>query len=218
MAKIDIWVEGVADQKFIADLLNSWYGLVFNKKFECRDNGRQIEVNIRQSGGVTSFISEEGWYEIESIFKENEVQGVKNLAILDADESFEQRKSKVNQTITAATFSIETDLFLWPYNQHAGDLENLLEQIINPENKSIFECWEAYEECLKNTPGKTFTLPARKTKIYAYLEALLGETNKEKEKIKEREREYTNQKHWILGNSSGPLKYLKKFLDSHLQE
>ncbi|RRB06541.1 hypothetical protein [Larkinella rosea] len=60
-----------------------------------------------------------------------------------------------------------------------------------------------------------FTTPARKTKIYAYLEALLGETDSEKEKIKERKRNYRETKHWNIAPANPFLKPLKAFLDPY---
>jgi hypothetical protein len=62
--------------------------------------------------------------------------------------------------------------------------------------------------------GKELTIPAKKTKIYAYLEVLLGVTKKEKEKIKERERDYKNKGHWNL--DSDFLIPLKEFLLKHI--
>mgnify|MGYP003296751608 FL=1 len=43
-----------------------------------------------------------------------------------------------------------------------------------------------------------FTIPAKKTKIYGYLEALLGGSKKEKKMIKEKKRDYKNALHWDL--------------------
>lgn len=64
-------------------------------------------------------------------------------------------------------------------------------------DKPIFECWESYEkELVKlDIPGRTpppFTTPAKKTKIYGYLEAYHGETKREKELIKEANRNYAD--------------------------
>jgi hypothetical protein len=59
------------------------------------------------------------------------------------------------------------------------------------------------------------TTPPKKAKIYGYLEALLGESKKEKEKIKEKEREYGNTDHWDL--ESAYLSPLKEFLVQHLR-
>jgi len=220
MVAVDIWVEGIADQKFLEDILKTWFDLTFDKNFKCRDEGRKIALQIRKGDGVSNFNSEDGWGKIRPSFEENIASGAKNLIIADADEDFLARKNEIDRTVIGVGFNVESDLFLWPdhqVHQKKGDLERLLEQIIHPDNKAIFECWNAYEECLNNTPGKIYTTPARKTKIYAYLEALLGETKSEKDKIKERERDYANTEHWQLDHSKEPLKPLYEFLKQHLE-
>ena len=104
---------------------------------------------------------------------------------------------------------------LLPNNQDTGALEDLLENIINPNNRPIFDCWENYEKELVtlDIPGRTpppLTTPAKKTKIYGYLEALLGESNTQKELIKEVNRNYENTLHWSL--DAEYLEPLKEFL------
>jgi hypothetical protein len=59
------------------------------------------------------------------------------------------------------------------------------------------------------------TTPAKKTKIYGYLEALLGTSESDKKKIKEREREYHNALHWNL--DAEYLSSLKEFLVKSLR-
>ncbi len=53
---------------------------------------------------------------------------------------------------------------------------------------------------------------SKKTKIYGYLEALLGETKSQKELIKEANRNYENPQHWNLdADFLEPLKgFIKK--------
>lgn len=223
MVKADIWVEGIADQKFLADVLGVWFAFVFQDSklsggvvYEYRDETRQIEVRIRAAGTVSAFIAEKEWQKKERDFIDNQFLGIKNLIIADADDDFATREKEVAATVKGVGFDVESDLFLFPDHHKNGDLENLLEQIIHPEHRIIFECWAAYEECLRKAPGKTYTTPARKTKIYAYLEALLGDSKKEKEKIKEREREYFNSNHWQLDSSTAPLQPLHEFLKKHL--
>jgi hypothetical protein len=79
-----------------------------------------------------------------------------------------------------------------------------------------------YECCLqKNVTPKVrsisqmpLTTPTRKTKIYGYLEALLGISNGQKEMIKEAKRDYHNKGHWDL--SSANLSPLQQFLQNYL--
>ena len=140
-----------------------------------------------------------------------------NLVIFDADKDIDARRDELLKWKEKAGVSFE--LFLLPNNKIKGALEDLLENIINPNNKPIFNCWEDYEKKLVKLeiPGRTpppLTTPAKKTKIYGYLEALLGETDREKKQIKETNRNYENTQHWNL--DAEYLKSLKEFLVNNL--
>ena len=142
-----------------------------------------------------------------------------NLVILDADKDIETRRSEILEW--KRLNDLEFELFLLPNNSDAGALEDMLENIINQNNRPIFDCWEGYEkELVKlDIPGRTpppLTTPAKKTKIYGYLEALLGSTKNEKELIKERNRKYDNAMHWNL--DAEYLEGLKGFLEKNLKE
>ena len=140
-----------------------------------------------------------------------------NLVIVDADKDFQARKDEIAKW--QQTNEVEFELFLLPNNQDTGALEDLLENIINPNNRPIFDCWENYEKELVtlDIPERTpppLTTPAKKTKIYGYLEALLGESNTQKELIKEVNRNYENTLHWSL--DAEYLEPLKEFLVNYL--
>ena len=140
-----------------------------------------------------------------------------NLVVFDADADFENREKELDDWKQSANLSFE--VFLFPNNQETGALEDLLEKIILDKNQPIFDCWSGYESCLKTKTieGRTkpLTVPAKKTKIYGYLEALLGTTQNEKEKIKEKERNYKDVDHWNL--ESDYLTSLKDFLLRHIK-
>ena len=55
---------------------------------------------------------------------------------------------------------------------------------------------------------------AKKTKIYGYLEALLGESKSQKELIKEANRNYENPQHWNL--DAEYLEPLRNFLVANI--
>lgn len=55
---------------------------------------------------------------------------------------------------------------------------------------------------------------SKNTKIYGYLEALLGETKSQKELIKEANRNYENPQHWNL--DAEYLEPLKRFLAQNI--
>ena len=210
MENIQIFVEGIADQKFIQDIVKAWYNTKLTLGGYQKD--KTVQGQIFSVGGKGVFKNEDKMKVLDTIFKTNRISGVKNLFIFDADEFI----------IESGNFKEYSKLhpieyFLLPDNQSDGDLEMLLVQIINQENKVIFDCWEGYENCLKTSKRKDgiFTTPASKTKIYAYLEALLGESDSQKKKIKEAERNYQDTNHWDL--NAPVLANLKTFLDQYFK-
>jgi hypothetical protein len=211
MENIQIFVEGVADQKFFQDIIEAWY----NEKLTLGgyQKDKTVHGQIFSVGGKGVFKNEDKMKVLDTIFKANRISGVKNIFIFDADEFVIESKNFVEYSKIHPI-----QYFLLPDNQSDGDLETLLVQIINQENKVIFDCWEGYENCLKTSNGKegVFTTPASKTKIYAYLEALLGESDSQKKKIKEAERNYQDATHWDL--NAPALVNLKQFLDQYFQE
>lgn len=216
MVSLDIWVEGKADQKFLADVMKVWFDLTFHpKRFEYRDEERKIDVRIQDLGGKNTFLTEK----ISSAFAFNIQQGVQNVVIIDADEIAVQRQmvEKVKKDL-----SIDFPYFFLPDNVNNGELEYLLEEIIHSQNLIILECWENYENCIgqhenPTRPGHKYTIPAKKSKIYSYLEVLLGESDSEKELAKDPKRDFTNPNHWVLNVEERPvLKPLKNFLAQQL--
>jgi hypothetical protein len=207
MKKFQIIVEGDADKKFFED----YYHHLFHEK---APKG-SITLPIKEDkGGYKKLFNEEAINPL----KENNAYGVKNLVIFDADKDIEARRKEL--LAIKEQFDVEFELFLMPNNQDAGALEDLLENIINPDNQPVMDCWQTYEGELEKVriPTKTpptLTIPAKKTKIYAYLETLLGETRTQKELIKDPNRNYENTQHWNLdAEYLKPLKeYLKDFLD-----
>lgn len=203
MSKVQLFVEGIADAKLIQDILKSWYNV--NLKIG-KLGSEDVNPDILIVGGKGNI------KKIANQFKENHEFEIKNIIIFDADIFYEENDKFIE---LKKKFPIE--YFLLPDNQADGDLETLLVQIINQENKVIFNCWDGYESCLKTSKRKegVFTTPASKTKIYAYLEALLGESDSQKKKIKEAERNYQDSTHWDL--NAPALTNLKTFLDQYFK-
>lgn len=196
-----LYVEGIADMVFFRQYIQHCFGILVPEE--------QI-VNL------------EGWTNIKGIaalrrMRSTTDNGGVNIVILDADSDFEARRKEVLDW--REQNGVDFELFLLPNNHDAGTLEDLLESIINPNNRPIFDCWEHYEQELVqlDIPGRTpppLTTPAKKTKIYGYLEALLGETKSQKELIKEANRNYENPQHWNL--DAEYLEPLKAFLENNI--
>lgn len=211
MKGFKIFVEGDADKTFIQQYI------AFIKNLNAKDVSTK---DIIACGGRTKL-----WFDKASTnpFGQAIENNITPLIIFDADNSANDTRKEIEQKLGDIGFQpSQYSLFLFPNNQDPGDLEVLLERIIPSKNQPIFECWEKYERCLqlhatplvRPAPLLPLTTPARKTKIYGYLEALLGDSNTEKKKIKERERTYNNPEHWELNSSF--LSPLREFLEAHL--
>lgn len=207
MRKFLIIVEGEADKKFFKD----YYHHLFQQK---APEGSIIHpAKDGETGGYTKLKSEVA---LGAMHQNTDLGGI-NLVIFDADDDVENRRKEL--LAIQKEFCVEFELFLLPNNKCTGELEDMLEQIINPNNQPVMDCWATYEEELKNVriPTKTpptLTIPAKKTKIYAYLETLLGKSRSQKKLIKDPNRNYENRQHWNL--DADFLKPLKEFLVNNI--
>lgn len=200
-----IFVEGVADKRFIEQLLES----IFNEHIP--------SGNVIKTDGYTNLTSTKKEQTFINEMQRTTADGGINLIVFDADSDCEKRKNDILDWKRRS--KVDFELFLFPDNAHCGELEDLLQKIINPDNQPVMECWDKYEDSLrsvslpwrKETP---LTIPAKKTRIYAYLEALLGSSRTEKEKIKETNRDYKDKNHWNL--KADALSALTTFLTENL--
>ena len=202
MKRFLIIVEGDADKKFFRD----YYHHLFQEK---APENSIIFPKDNNTGGKDKLKSEET---LQALRQNTNQDGV-NLVIFDADEDIEARRKEL--LAVKEQFGVEFELFLLPNDKDAGALEDLLENIINPDNQPVMDCWATYEGELEKVriPTKTpptLTIPAKKTKIYAYLETLLGKSRSQKKLIKDPYRNYENTQHWNL--DAEYLEPLKKFL------
>ena len=204
-----IIVEGDADKKFIED----YYHHLFHEKAPA--GSIMHPGKDGDTGGYHKLKSQDT---LNALRQNTDLGGV-NLVIFDADENPEARR--IELLAIREQYGVEFELFLLPNDKDAGALEDLLENIINPDNQPVMDCWTTYEGELKKVriPSKTpptLTIPANKTKIYAYLETLLGKSKSQKKLIKDTYRNYENAQHWNL--DSEYLESLKLFLMCFLSQ
>ena len=201
--EFNIFVEGIADARFFKQYIHYVFGEVV------------ADERVVVLKGWDNLKTEASALRMRSMT----ANGGVNLVVVDADKNFQARKEEIAKWQQAN--EVEFELFLLPNNQDTGALEDMLENIINPNNRPIFDCWENYEKELVtlNIPGRTpppLTTPAKKTKIYGYLEALLGEPKSQKDLIKEANRNYENTQHWNL--DAEYLEPLKEFLVNKISD
>lgn len=188
---VKLFVEGKADRKFLQDLI--FY--VFGNRLE-KNRFVIVESNTRKA-----------LEDRTEQFKRNTEKEGPSLLIFDADSNYQDTLGRL--TDIRAELGIEFVPFLFPNNADDGTLETLLARIINPRNELIFECFEEYQKCLKQ--DDRFKVPAAKTKIFAYTDALLPK--RDEKFAKEEFRDYLNTDHWDL--DSDALLPLREFLSPH---
>jgi hypothetical protein len=186
---VRIFVEGESDQKFITDYVYHLISVTLNKN------------DFILLNGISNLPK------LDNKFIENSDAGGVNLLIVDADGDFSARINELDSI--KGGLRIEFDRFLLPNHRGSGNLETLLIDIINPDHRMIFDCFDKYQDCLSAKP--VYHLPNDKSKIYAYLEALLPPNKIEF--LKDTKRNYRNTDHWNLDDPY--LNPLRSFILSH---
>ena len=177
MQEYKIFTESTADIKFIKDFISEHFS---------PDASEDFFFALNSYGGYKN-----KGRAIASI-QENFEKGKQTNLILDADNDFANRKSEVLRDFQG--YNIPVHLFLFPNDNSNGSLETLLCEIA--EKRDILRCFENYEKCIQG-----YESPVIKSKVFAYLDALLPSLNKKGSKqdlIQEANRNYRNPDHWNL--------------------
>lgn len=210
MEKVRFFCEGYSDQRFLRDFIEMNYGISITDK-DLKDN---------------KFIHcLEGWTNLSNLETKitEEFSEYTSLIFLDADDKNTVGKAGLEETIKFVDELMDRwkwtnyDKFIFPNNtEKEGEVEDFLERVINPKNSDIFECWNGFEDCLTKK-GKAYNIPAKKSKIYLYHEVLHGSMSAEKEKCKDKGRNFKDGNLWELDVEKNEyLKALKEFLDKYL--
>lgn len=197
MSRVRIFVEGIADVRFLTDCITHYVPAASLRAFEFIDMGGKD--GLLQNPEDESFP-----------FVENTDAGGINLVVFDADGSHQARAKELRDAAAKAAISFEH--FLFPDDQHRGDLEVLLCELVPDDKRVILDCHDGFVICMESHEHLSLQLPLLKSKVFAYLDALLPK--RQKSKAKEAERDYRNTTHWNL--DAPALEPLRKFLIRHL--
>lgn len=182
-----IFVEGKADMKFISDFVKN-----------------RFEYNLKEGIEVLEVGGKDRLYKFKIQFTERIDQGLTNLVIYDADQSFIETRNALEAVNN--TSGIQFENFLFPNNEENGDLEVLLEKIVNDPGKPVIECIDNFFKCLDSIKSPEIKYQRdRKSRIYAYASILTSN-----DAAKESNRDYLNINMWNLKSDS--LKPLYDFL------
>ncbi|GAA9121236.1 hypothetical protein Taitung52_02480 [Helicobacter pylori] len=150
--EILIFVEGPSDSFFLEVYLLYLY---FQEKFPIKNFKVQ---NVDGKDNLSKRLLEIEKYD-------------KTLIIFDTDKDHESNKKEILKIVSKTKQIIsEEQIFLFPNNQDDGDLETLLLEIAN--HKEFINCFESYLDCIKKQEHYKPIKNIRKSKWYAYLEAL----------------------------------------------
>lgn len=194
MAKVYFFIEDKAHQKFLIDFITERFSITLNADSFYRLDG----WSGYKKGGVALpdyALKADDDFEI--------------ITMLDADISPKERRKEVLADFER--LGIKSHLFLFPNDEAAGEIENVLVQIA--VDRKLISCFERYEKCIEG-----YQKPVNKAKVYAYLDALLEpnkKKNNKKDFIEEGNRDYRNKVHWDLHHEYlNPLnEFLKPFLE-----
>ena len=124
----------------------------------------------------------------------------KTAVIYDANGSHADSKLKIEKTLNNAGLKGQVKIFLFPNDADAGELEDLLKDLINPTYSDILDCFAKYKKCLADN-GRTLSEKRYKGATIFTFREVTGQDTKE--------REY-NMEFWDFENPAA--EPLKKFL------
>lgn len=220
--KILIFCEGITDQIFIADCLETFYNI------ETIRDSRKSNIEFTGSGINGQIINIEGCSKLSdpihlNTMKDNSDLGGRNIVIFDADFTGQQNGNKGFNACKTKLDNLQTknsqreeivkfDYYIWPTNDNQdGEIENLLEKLIPQNKKPILDCISAHQLCLQSLEIDGLEIADLKKTIEYYLY-----TCKEKA-TKARDRDYKKQDLWNLDyQKNDDLGRFKKFLDKFL--
>ncbi|WRC01341.1 hypothetical protein KVF07_04780 [Helicobacter pylori] len=166
-----IYTEGESDKKFLSWCLYVWKN---------EDHFDQAHFDIIYVEGKDKLFSDEFCEKIENILKNKNQEYRQVCIIFDADIKKENQESDAgfNNKLKHICEKFKEkgidfpreQIFLFPNNQDDGDLETLLLEIA--KHDEFLKCFEGYLECIKSKEHHKPIKNIRKSKWYAYLEAL----------------------------------------------
>ncbi len=165
-----IYTEEKSDKNFLSWCLDVWKN---------EDHFDQAHFDIIYVEGKDKLFSDEFCKRIENILKNKNQEYRQVCIIFDADKKesqesdadFDNKLKHICEKFKEKGINFPREqIFLFPNNQDDGDLETLLLEIAN--HKEFINCFESYLDCIKKKEHYKPIKNIRKSKWYAYLEAL----------------------------------------------
>lgn len=220
MKKIKIFCEGITDQVFIADCLESFYEYSSHRKGRTKNGHEKIDLVINENievievGGCDK-LSDQLYL---SMLEDNTSNGGQNIVIFDADDfirgngnkGFKACKQKLE--FLKKKKKVEFDYYIWPNNKDEGMIEDLLRKLICKDKEPIYDCIESHQDCLSKLiyEGVEIKKAELKDKVGFYLYTVNLDSKASK-------RNYKNNLFWDLNHEKiEDLNSFKEFMDKLL--
>lgn len=215
MNNITFFCEGIVDQIFLADIIESLFEVEFIRRYDKKKrklfvSDEKNKVKVVEVGGCDKLNKRIYLNELE----DNSEFNIKNIVVFDADtkgkgnNGFESCKQKL-ETIKN-NHDVDFEFYIWPDNQGDGIIENLLRDLIPLNMQSVIDCIESHKKCLCDLGIEGLKIPGIKEQISYYIHTCNLETANYK-------RSYKNDKYWNLhsSDSNSSIMKLHRFLKKH---
>lgn len=213
--EIKIYCEGVTDQFFIADCLETIYECVSlredAKSKKHKITFPELKLEIIEFGGCTK-LGDPIYFNNLIANSEN---GGKNIVIFDADKNgfgnngFDSCCQKLDSLIKDK--NLDFAYYIWPNHKDDGKIESIFEKMIPVDKQQVIDCIDSHMNCITYLSGTIdVKIPEVKEKVNFYLHTL-------KKSNKPHERNYKDEGCWNLNfDDNIDLKSLKSFLLSEI--
>lgn len=230
--QFNVFVEGNDDHDLVLALLQQMRVVGQHPtKPSSRGKGTVATYLEMQPDKDTLLISSTGgWSKLgknQAFFLRDAVDsGGKNLVIFDADYDTAEHESggHVNRLASLLAKVLPYDpapaVFLLPQPNRDGDLELLLLQLTHPSQQRVMDCYDGYEDCLKQflgTDGKPYyNAPSNKRRLYDYVNVMpLTGNDYERHHKNGGQKIFDNADLWNL--DAPAVQPLRAFLDQHIR-
>lgn len=183
---------------FLKTLLKHWGILDQNYEIECVDGKDSLHLMTNK-------------------MKETALEGGKNVIIFDADSAqngggFDRRKTELEELLRE--MGVTAELFLFPNNQDDGDVEVLMETLMQKElHERFFHCYGDYEICL----GNDYQAPNLKGKLHTYISAQKDLSNRQRKSLGAGQWLFNEKRFWNIDRETlNPLRmFIKGVFESN---
>jgi hypothetical protein len=220
--QFNIFVEGTDDHDLVLTLVKELRNTIRHSTKKNTREGQRVTTYLQIAGIDDDILisSIGGWHKLgaDQAFSIQQAadSGGKTLIVFDADEAPTERAQVLTRAIAA--YEPAPAIFLLPGFEQAGELEDLLLQLVQPQHRAVMTCYDGYEQCLQGllTAGQPYyNTPSKKRRLYDYVNVMPLEGDQwERHHKKGGQKIFENTDIWDLGAPA--IQPLRDFLNQNL--